>query len=416
MHIAKLNEYEFDKFSKTHKYHSYYQTSSYAKLMVNSDLKPLYLGFYDGDTLIGATLILAKVIILGFKYGYAPRGLLVDYDNYSQLIEITKELKSYLLKDRFVLLKIDPLLVINEKNREGKLLDSYKDKDLLIDTLQEAGFFHCGYNQLFESIKPRWNAYLNINDDANNLFKNFTKQTRTKIRKALKFGVSVYKDNSSIDDIYPYIKKETYSIDYYYNLRKEFKDNVEIYVAKLNTTEYVNASRLLYEKEMEYNDYLNNVISRDSYKGKNMRDFLNKKMESDKLLLIYKDYMIKSIDLLKEYPNGLIIAGAIIIKDNDTIRLLIEGYNQNYGNLCPLFLLKWQIIKDYCNKEYQYFDMNAITGEEENNPYKGLNEVKLGYNAVSREYIGEFNLIINNPMYALYKSIQSNDSLKDIKK
>ena len=417
MHIIKLTEYEFDNYSKTHQYHSYYQTSAYATVMDHSALKPLYLGFYDEDKLVGATLILSKPVIMGFKYGYAPRGILVDYTNYFQIIEITKELKNYLFKDRYVLLKIDPLLVINKYDKNNKLIYTYEHKDNIMETLKEAGFHYCGASKSFESVKPRWIACLNLDNSLQDIFKNFKKPIRNKIKKATKFGVEITKDNHALEQIYPFISKDgIYSKEYYQTFMNSFQNNIDIYVAKLNTEKYVDSSRLFYEKEMEYNDYLNNIISRDGYKGKNMKDILTKKMESDKLLITYKNYMVESIDLLKQYPEGIIIAGAIVIKDNATLRLLIDGYNHEYGKLCPLYLLKWEIIKEYCQSSFKDFDMNAITSNEiENNPYKGLNDVKYGFGTIGYEYIGEFNLIVNNPMYALYKSIMTNDSIKDNK-
>ena len=33
--------------------------------------------------------------------------------------------------------------------------------------------------------------------------------------------------------------------------------------------------------------------------------------------------------------------------------------------------------------------------------------MKFSYNALANEYIGEFNLIINGPMYSLYKGMSS---------
>ena len=419
MKIVSITDSEFDKFSLNHKYHSYYQTSAYAKVMSNFGLSSLYLGFYDNDNLVGATMILSKIVMFGFKYGYAPRGMLIDYDNYSQVLELTKDLKAYLLKEKYIFLKIDPLIVINKYDKKGNKLYTNPNLDNILTTMKDTGFFHCGYNNLFESIKPRWNSYLNLEDNITNIYNHFDKQVRNKIRKALKYGVTAYKDNSKIDDIYPFIEKDnTYSINYYYQLRKEFKDNIEVYVAKLNTEDFVNGSRSLYEKELEYNDYLNNIISRNSYKGKNIHEIINKKMESDKILVTYKNYMVNASDLLKDYPDGLIIGGAIVIKDNDTVHLLIDGFNQNYSKLCPLFLLRWQIIKDYCNEKYKLLGMNAISGifDKKNNPYWGLNEVKFSYNTTGYEYIGEFNLITNSAMYALYKNIQAKDSFKDIKK
>ena len=49
--------------------------------------------------------------------------------------------------------------------------------------------------------------------------------------------------------------------------------------------------------------------------------------------------------------------------------------------------------------------MNAVVGEfEKKNQYSGLNEMKLGFNTIVTEYIGEFDLILNNFTYNLFKS------------
>lgn len=418
MRIVNISAQEFDVYASNHKYSSYYQSSSYGYLMSNYGLKPIYLGFYEGTTLLGASLILYKTPFMGFKYGYAPRGPLIDYDNYSEVIKITKELKNYLLKERFILLKIDPLVLSTKRDEVGAILETNEHKNNILECLKSCGYYHCGNSQSFESIKPRWMAILELNKEEKQLFKSLSKTTKNKIRKAIKLGIEVHKDNTKLEDIYPFIeKKGNYSLKYYKNLINYFNNKVEIYVAKLNTEKFVEGSRVLYEKEQEYNGYLNNIISRDGYKGKNVKEILSKKIESDKLLVIYKEYLVKSISLLQNYPDGIIIAGSIIIKNKDTIHLLIDGYDKEYDKFCPLYLARWEIIKKYLNTEYKQFDMNAITGIfEESNPYKNLNKLKFGYTAIAHEYLGEFNLIVNSPMYTLYKSVIVEDSLKDIKK
>ncbi len=420
MKITIIDEQQFDNYSKTHEYSSYYQSSSYAKLMNHHGLKPMYLGFYDENKLIGTSLILSKPSFMGFKYGYAPRGLLIDYNNYNQIIELAKDLKNFLFKERFILLKIDPLILISKRDKDGNIIYENSHRDNIMETFKSAGFHHCGFNKIFESVKPRWFAYLDLQNDEDNLFKNLTKQTRNKIRKAMKLGVEIYQDKDAITKIYPFIaRKGNYSLKYYQEFSELFSNNLEIYVAKINTEKYVEGSRLLYEKELEYNEYLNNIISRDGYKGKDMKDILSKKMESDKLLIIYKEYLVNSITLLRNHPEGISIGGTIIVKEKDTVHLLIDGYDKTYSKFCPLYLTKWEIIKKYLNSNFKYFDMNAVTGifdTKEENPYRGLNEMKLGFNTTVYEYIGEFNLIINNPIYALYKNIVIDDSIKNIAK
>lgn len=418
MKIKEIDAQEFNSYASNHKYHSYYQSSCYGYLMSNYGLKPLYLGFFNNNNLVGASLILYKVPFMGFKYGYAPRGILVDYDNYSELIDIIKHLKNYLLKERFMLFKIDPLILSTKRDAHGAILETNERKSNIIECLKSTGFYHCGNSISFESIKPRWLSILSLEQEEDKLFKSFSKPVKNKIRKALKLGVEIFKDNDKLEEIYPFIKnKGDYSLEYYKDLINCFGKKVEIYVAKINTEKFVEGSQALYEEEQEYNGYLNNIISHDGYKGKDIKKILSRKMESDKLLTIYKEYLVKSITLLQKYPEGIIISGSIIIKHNDTIHLVIDGYNKEYGKLCPLYLARWEIIKNYLNSDYKFFDMNAITGLfDDTDQYKNLNKLKFGYNAIAHEYLGEFNLIINNPIYTLYKSVIKEDSFKNIKK
>ena len=83
----------------------------------------------------------------------------------------------------------------------------------IIANLKNAGFTHCGFNQYFESVKPRWEAELDLRKDTNTLFKDLSKQTRNKLRKATKYGLSVYKDNKyDFNQIYHLIK-DKYSLN-----------------------------------------------------------------------------------------------------------------------------------------------------------------------------------------------------------
>ena len=127
-------------------------------------------------------------------------------------------------------------------------------------------------------------------------------------------------------------------------------------------------------------------------------------MESDKNLSIYQNNLLKATRFFQEQPNGIVIGGALIIKYEKGVNLIIEGFDKNYRDYNPNYLLKWEILKEYNNEGYNYFNLNGISGEfVTKNKYSGLNEMKLGYNASAIEYIGEFDLIINKTTYSLYK-------------
>ena len=139
---------------------------------------------------------------------------------------------------------------------------------------------------------------------------------------------------------------------------------------------------------------------------KERNNYLNKKMESDKLITAYKNSLLVATDLLKNNPDGLIIGGAMIIKYDGAAYIFSEGIDETYGYLNANYLIRWQLINDYTEQGLKYINLNAIVGEfEKKNPFMGLNESKLGFNATITEYIGEFDIILNNFAYNLYKKM-----------
>ena len=170
----------------------------------------------------------------------------------------------------------------------------------------------------------------------------------------------------------------------------------------------------MYEKELENNNNLNNYIQDENSKGKDIRTILNKKMESDRIIDSYKKHLIRATNLLRDYPDGIIIGGAITIKYGNTINLLIDGFTDEYNNLCPNYLIKWRIIEKNANSEIDIFDLNAISGNfTDKNKFKGLKEAKLNYNALATEYVGEFNITINKAIYSLYRNTTNKYIIKD---
>ena len=420
MKVVALKPEEFEQFAKNHPLRNYYQSVQYGNLMKNFGFNALYVGFVHNKKLIGASLILNRQIFMGFKYGYAPHGLLINYNDYNFIPIAIKKLKSFLLKQSFLILKIDPLIIKSIRDKEGNIINQNNELEKIMSTLKNAGFLHCGFNNYMEAVKPRWHAILDIKDkEAAELFFNLEKQVRNKLRKAVKFGVEIYKDNTNdIEKMYSFVAhKGTYSQKYYKDFLNNFADDVELYFAKLNTEIYVSNSTILYEKEQEKNNYLNNYIQDEGSKGKDMRTILNKKMESDRILASYKKHLVRSTNLLRDYPDGIIIGGAIVVKHGNTINLLIDGFTEEYNNLCPNYLLKWRIIEKYANSEIEQFDLNAISGNfSKDNKYRGLNEAKLGYNSLATEYIGEFNITINKPIYSLYRNTKNKYNIKEQQK
>ena len=302
MEITEISKEEFNSLSLSHELANFYQTYEYGVLMSKFNFNAEYIKIVENNKIVAVSLILSKSIYLGFKYGYAPRGILMDYSNTELVSKISKTLKSYLIKKGYMILKIDPLVIRSLRNKKGEIVQYNNSFDLIMSNLKKADFTHCGFNSYMESVKPRWHAIINIkNKDLKELFFSLSKNTRNKLRKASKFGIEIFKDkNTDIEQIYSFIKgKGNYSLEYYNEFKNLFKDSFEIYLARINTETYVKNSSILFEREQQKNDQVNFLIQSGKLKGKNIRKILNKKMESDKLLNIYKNHLIKATTLLK---------------------------------------------------------------------------------------------------------------------
>ena len=405
MKIVTLTKEEFDAFARTNKYRNFYQTSNYGELMSNYGFHEHFLGFVNNaNRLVGASLVLYKKILFNYKYAYAPHGFLVDYSDPNFLIELADNLKKLLYKQRFIYIKIDPLIHCSERDKNGNLISYNKDINNILEILAKADFVHRGFNQYFETCKPRWNAVIKMTTSSERLYMGFSKQIRNKIRKALKCGVSIYKGTKEdIPTFYKFIeKKHKRPLSYYQKFQELFQDDFEIYFAKIDPQKFVINSREEYEKELERNDRLNAEIQDKSAKGVTIRKLLNTKMQSDRLVDIYKSNMIYATKLLKDYPEGITIGATAIVKYEKEINLLIEGWNPKFSSYNPNYLIKWAILEKYCQEQYLTFNLNAITGEfKKPNKYSGLNESKLGMSASAIEYIGEFDYIINPFIYKI---------------
>ena len=83
----------------------------------------------------------------------------------------------------------------------------------------------------------------------------------------------------------------------------------------------------------------------------------------------------------------------------------MDGYDPKYKSLNSKHLLIWKLIERYSKMGFKKFNLNGMTSlNVENNPYNGLNEFKLGFNAQSYEYIGDLELITNKALYFMYQN------------
>ena len=435
MKIVELAPMDFDIYAKDHELSNPWQTSNFGSAAETLGYSVKYLGFEDGMSIKGVTLLLTKSVYLGQSVSYAPRGPLIDYEDYAFAEEALLSLKKYLNSNKIMSFTMDPPIILTIRNKYGALKQMNNGVDKKIDAIIHGGeivkanpyardivnfllkkmdFDYRGQNLFFEGILPRWYAVTNLPVNSRTLLSKIDKRARTKLRKAAKLGVEILKDETRSLDVLYEIAKEKFDrpIEYYKNLLDNNPD-AEIYIARINSEKYVNNSKILYEREIERNETLNRIIQERNAAGRNIQRFINQKMESDRIINNFKEHLVNSTQTLKDYPNGRIIAMCIVMRDKNNVTIFEDGFLRQYSNLNAAYLLRWKVIEQYSNSNLRTFNFGEITGgfDPRRNPLHGLNEAKLCLRGSIMEYIGEFGIMTNKTMYNLYQATNGNQQI-----
>lgn len=403
MTLKELTLEEFQSFVKNSPLSTHYQTLNYALLMGENGYDYEIIGMINEYNQIkAASLILFKTIKFHLKYGYAPKGFILDYFNEELISEFTKALKEYYKKKHVVFIKLNPEIAISEIDPISGV-KTYNWNYDIIEILDKNGYIKLKENLYFESMLPRFSAIVSLkNYNINKINKN----TRNKINRAKQKGLHFEtSEKSGIDILQKFIKRKRNINDFYYKdyyNAFERDNNIDLFLVSIDSKEFLINARNLYEKELEKNNNYNILLEKE-----NNQKNINKKMDSDRKLLCYKNDVEKATELNKQ-KDKIYIAGALVIKHQNRIQILMSGYNKKYKSFDANYFLHHEIL-NYYKEEFDYADLNGMTGDfTKENPYIGLNEFKLGFNPRVYEYIGEYDLPIKE---SKYNKLRSNGTL-----
>ncbi len=412
MKIVALSKEEFDAFAYKHKYSTYYQTSAYAEASRYDGLDTFYIGFVEGGSLIGVTLFLHKTFYLYYKYAYAPRGFLIDYTNPKVVRNVTMGLIDLLKKQHYAFIKIDPPIICSEKDRYGNVIYFSNTINDILKILKQNNYIHRGFNKYFENYKPRLVAFVNLQNDIKTIYAKIDNKSKKIIKASEEEGVEIYHDpTGNIQELYRFttLKNKNRKRRYYQGLYNSFSVNnaIDIFFVNVNTDKYISNMKKKYDEELNENEELASLVQDISIPDQERQIIINKKIASDESLNRYKNELIYSTNLSKSNPDFITIGAAFTIKHNNGVELIIDSYLDEYLKFNPRYVLIWELIKKYKNEGFMYLNLNAVVGDfnkEDLGKYNTLNDIKLSFNSTVMEYIGEFDLVINEHMYNKFKN------------
>lgn len=390
MKIKELTIQAFLEYTKNSPLKNYMQSEEYARFMGENKFNYDYIGLVnDTNVIVAASLILWKKIGVTTRYGYAPKGFLLNYYDENLLKTFTEKIKEYYSKKNMAFIKINPEIVVGEvDNKTFQFKDNPNNR--LKQDIQRFGYLKLKDNLYFESINPRFNAYIDLK---NSDIKNYSKANRNKVRNSKRKGLYVEKGNEK--DLVAITKLLTsgHPLSYYRMMYNLFMDKLDLILVKVNFENYIKNSQMLYEVELDNNNLYNEILHR-SHKESD----LHRKMASDSKLCTIKNEIISATEGLRKNDNK-IVAAALVVKYDNRVHLIESGFDREYSSLNANYFLYDALINNY-KMDYEFLDLNGVCGDFKNtNPYKGLNDFKLGFDPRIYEFIGEFDLIINRGSY-----------------
>ena len=408
MEIKELTNDEFNNFVNKYSLHSMYQSTEYGLVMNNHNYETIFVGlFNEANDIVAASLILIEK--LGqFKYAYAPRGFLIDYTNGELLTEFTNKIKLFLKKKKVIAIKISPLIAKSKYTPSLNIALDNQGYDSIYNKLIELKYYHLGYNNFFESFKPRFIAISNLEQDTNKLFNLLDDKIKEKIIESDGAGVRVFKGNKeNLEFVYEDLReKKEKSKEYVNDLYNYFNDTgkAEVYFAKLDTQAYLVNTRSEYQKQVNICSTITDQLFENQGKANN--EIIQNKIAEENKLATLKNQLVYATNLLRTNPNGIVVASTLVIKHHNQIYITLDGINEEYKHLNPKCILIWKIMEKYAKEGYKEIILGGMANPylEKENQYNELNEFKLGFNSSSVEYAGDFELITNYPLYMLYRN------------
>ena len=403
--VENIEKDKYEEFVKNHKNSHFMHSINFGEIRKQKNFIPEYVGIEDNNQLLCTALLLKKQLIGKYCYYYVPRGYTIDYNNRELLKLFTTELEKYAKKNHALFIKIDPDIKRHNLDEDGNILEGDNNYSL-IDYLKELKYKHLGYNKEFENEQPRFTFRLNIDRPEEEVYANFHATTRKILNKGNKYNINLYKGNiNDIEDFYTTMietaKREGIlqaNIEYYKNFYSIFnKDNQsDLYISKIDI------------KDLK-NTYLNNINEIkekiEELRKKDNSKSINKKKEYEtQLNHIEKDY--EEIKKLKD--EKIVLSSIITVKYKDTVWTVHGGNNSILMNLNANYLVYYQIIKDAIQDGYKtvdFFGTCGIANPPKDNPIYGIHSFKKRLGGEYTEFIGEFDLIINKPMYFLFTKL-----------
>lgn len=406
--IENIEKERYEEFVKKHPKSHFLQSYAWGEFAKEEkNLTPHYVGLEnDKHQLVAATLLLEKHLPLGYSYLYAPRGYVINFKDYELLKTLTEEIKKYAKKKKAIFVKIDPDIIYHEENCNQEVI--IEKDDQAYQSLKKLGYRHLGFTKNFETMQPRYSFRIDLTKPWEEVEKNFSKTTKQRIKKAEDLLVDVkIGTDKDINTFYQLMiltetRKDfvTHNEKYYQSLYKIWNQDNEcnLFLGSVDLDKIIKKqTELKQEITEELTKFDHENLSKSEKSKKNELEKRKDKLETD---------IQKYQQAQKEYGTNITLSAHFIIEYGDKAWVLYAGNHNILTDTYTNYKTYEQHIKYYYEKKIKTYDQFGTIGDlRKENPLLGLHEFKKKFGGNYVEFTGEFDLVLNKPMYFVFTKL-----------
>lgn len=385
---------KYEDFVRSHPQCNVLQSPAWAEVKAEWDSTLTALVDERGDILIAA-LVLKRSLPLGYSFWYVPHGPIGDYSNEPVIQGFLQALGNYAKKSRAIAVRIDPPVVVNRGPKEAFPEERTPEAAVVRQTIEGAGFKHRGFvTGLHESLQPRFQTATLRPGDATDMLSAMPKRTRNYYRQALRRQAEVARGGMhDLDEFLKVIEatEEEKGISlrsrgYYERILNAYGDDAYLMLCKLDIAR---AIEVFNTEIAELNEQLEAVEE----KAKKKRHQLSEQIASRKKSLAEME------ERHRDDGDVVTLAGCLAVGYGTGFELLYAGTNRDYGTIPAQDLLWVETLQLAFAGGADYVSLGGVDGTLDDS----LLSFKSRFNAEIFEKIGEFDLVINRPIYAAFE-------------
>ncbi|MBR4231106.1 MAG: peptidoglycan bridge formation glycyltransferase FemA/FemB family protein [Bacilli bacterium] len=404
MHIVdNISKEEYQNFFEKCPYNHFLQSYEWGEVAKERKQTPIYLALVDDNNKIHAACLAMRkhVPIINKYYYYSPRGILIDYNNHELLEEFTICLKDYLKKNNAIYFKIDPALIYEDIDTEGKPIINDNNNYELYNYLLKLGYKHHGFNKLFENNQPRYTFRIDTMQPFETIESNMNKSFLKTVKRSEYYDLEITNDYNN--DTFYELMQNVANKDSFTSNSKKMYELFDSCFSKEKHVEYITI-KIYPDKILEKSqNELNNIqegIKNGSINNKRMADTNNLIARYQKDIDTFTPYKDK-------YPDGIVSLILICPKTSNSMWTLYIGNNELATYTFAVNRAYFEAIKRAHELKLNFLDLFGTVGDPNTTKdnYAGIHEYKRKMGGTYTEFIGEFDLIINKFWYKVLPTI-----------